>query len=57
MTDLVFKGKVSISDDKEQAFLEDFQHLLTSYKAIFTGNVRSYGFEEAEIITDETMND
>lgn len=50
--DLVFKGKITISLEKEKDFLKDFEDLLIKHDAYFDGTVKSYEFDECEIIEE-----
>ena len=50
--DLAFKGKVTLSSEKEQDFLKDFEDLLAKHDACFDGTIRSYEFDDCEIIEE-----
>lgn len=50
--DLAFKGKVTLSSEKEQDFLKDFEDLLVKHEAYFDGTIRSYEFDECEIVEE-----
>lgn len=52
MTDMIFNGKISISTDSKDAFIEDFNKFLESKKAVFRGAIRIDEFDDAEIIDD-----
>lgn len=50
--DLVFKGKITIALEEEKDFLKDFEDLLVKHNAQFNGTIRSYEFDECEIIEE-----
>lgn len=50
--DLAFKGKVTLPLEKEQNFLKDFEDLLVKHEAYFDGIIRSYEFDECEIVEE-----
>lgn len=50
--DLVFKGKVTISLEKEKDFLKDFEDLLVKHDGYFDGTIKSYEFDECEIVEE-----
>ena len=53
MTDLIFKGKVSLENKQRDSFIRAFNDLLVSYNAQFSGEVKSFEFDDCEIIEDE----
>lgn len=53
MTDLIFKGKVSLENKQRDNFIRAFNDLLVSYNAQFSGEVKSFEFDDCEIIEDE----
>ncbi len=55
MTDLIFKGKVSLKNIQRDNFVRAFNDLLTKYDATFSGEVKSFEFDECEIIEDEEI--
>ena len=46
--DLAFKGKVTLPLEKEQ----NFEDLLVKHEAYFDGTIRSYEFDECEIVEE-----
>ena len=52
MTEIIFKGKISVPEN-EDLFLKDFDALLGSHSASFHGSIKAYQFDDCEIISDE----
>ena len=50
--DLAFKVKVTLPLENEQNFLKDFEDLLVKHEAYFDGTIRSYEFDECEIVEE-----
>lgn len=53
MIDIILKGKISISSENRDKFLRAFDDLLVQNNATYIGTVKSYEFDEVEIVEDE----
>lgn len=56
MVDFVLNGKIILEDYNLNKFQEDFAQLLYKYQTVFKGEIRSYSFEECEIIEPEVSD-
>ena len=52
MVDITFNGVITVPKDHDQ-FVKDFNDLLSKYSAYYKGQMRSYEFDEAEVIDEE----
>lgn len=53
MIEVIFKGTVSIDNENEPKFIEDFKGLLSKYNALYSGEIRAYEFDDVEVIEIE----
>jgi hypothetical protein len=56
MVDITINGVISFPNTPNE-FAKDFNDLLGKYSAHFKGQMRSYEFDDAEVIDDEKMDD
>lgn len=56
MIDIIFNGKIVIEDHNFNEFREDFAQLLRKYQTNFKGELRSFVFEECEVIEPEVSD-
>lgn len=48
--ELVFSGKLSVPKDVTDKFLQDFEIFLQEHDVEFDGKIRSYEFEQCEVL-------
>lgn len=52
IVDLIFAGSISIPKEKVESFTKDFDDLLKTNSAEFNGTIKSYEFDDVEVIED-----
>ena len=57
MFDIVLKGVISVPNENKDSFVQDLNEFLNSKEAMFRGEIRTYEFDDAEIIEDEKVTD